>query len=72
MNFLGFVQLGTGWVLRELSLSDKNRVVEFIKENYDFFSREGLRYALEKMDEKTRLFLMNYKKDENPVKKKKK
>ncbi len=44
-----FVQLGVGWVLRELSIADKNLVVHFIKTNYEKFSREGLRYAIEKM-----------------------
>ena len=40
-----FVQLGTGWVLRELSLADQKRTIEFIKKNYQHFSREGLRYC---------------------------
>lgn len=70
-KFLGFVQLGTGWVLREVSTNDLERVIEFIKENYESFSREGLRYAIEKMDSKTRLNLLNYKKDGNSTKRKK-
>jgi 3-methyladenine DNA glycosylase AlkD len=45
-----FVQLGAGWVLRELSLADLDLVINFIKKNYQFFSREGLRYAIEKME----------------------
>ncbi len=44
-----FVQLGTGWVLRELWLAEPETVEAFIKENYQRFSREGLRYAIEKM-----------------------
>ena len=44
-----FAQTGTGWVLRELSLADQARVLNFVEEYYDCFSREGLRYALEKM-----------------------
>jgi len=44
-----FVQLGVGWVLRELSLADLALVEKFIKTNHSFFSREGLRYAIEKM-----------------------
>ncbi len=44
-----FAQLGAGWVLRELSLADLDLVLLFIKKNYEFFSREGLRYAIEKM-----------------------
>eukprot|EP01122_Echinamoeba_exundans_P003203 TRINITY_DN13334_c0_g1_i1.p1 TRINITY_DN13334_c0_g1~~TRINITY_DN13334_c0_g1_i1.p1 ORF type:complete len:215 (-),score=51.33 TRINITY_DN13334_c0_g1_i1:56-700(-) len=52
-----FVQLGTGWVLRELWLADPKVTVGFIKSNYKYFSREGLRYALEKMDSKTKQLL---------------
>lgn len=44
-----FAQLGAGWALRELSLADCNRVVAFLRNNYAFVSREGLRYAIEKM-----------------------
>ncbi|KAL7551117.1 hypothetical protein ACHAWF_014955 [Thalassiosira exigua] len=45
-----FPQLGVGWVLRELSLTDQPAVVAFVKDHYSEFSREGLRYAIEKMD----------------------
>ncbi len=44
-----FVQLGTGWLLREFYLADKTACILFIKENYMSLSREGLRYACEKM-----------------------
>ena len=44
-----FAQTGTGWVLRELSLAEQARVLNFVEKYYDCFSREGLRYALEKM-----------------------
>lgn len=57
-----FVQLWTGWILRELSLTDLDRVVEFIQNNYNNFSREWLRYAIEKMDHKLRKNLLEYKK----------
>jgi len=57
-----FVQLGAGWVLREMSLSDLDRVVAFIKDNYDKFSREGLRYAVEKMPQLLKKELMDYNK----------
>jgi len=60
-----FVQLGVGWVLREVSLSDKQRVVKFIKNNYLSFSREGLRYAIEKMDSLSRSKLLNYNAEES-------
>lgn len=55
-----FVQLGVGWVLRELSLADLDRVCEWIKRNYSLLSREGLRYAIEKMDTKLKKELMEY------------
>lgn len=57
-----FVQLGVGWILRELSLADLDLVVEFIKANYNYFSREGLRYAIEKMKPQLRQKLLNYNK----------
>lgn len=44
-----FVQTGTGWVLRELSLADLDRVVAFITDHLPRFSREGLRTAVEKL-----------------------
>ena len=44
-----FVQLGTGWVLRELSLADKKLVLDFIAAHSKYFSKEGIRYALEKV-----------------------
>jgi 3-methyladenine DNA glycosylase AlkD len=43
-----FVQLGTGWVLRELSLADRELVNVFVREHRRDFIPEGLRYALEK------------------------
>jgi 3-methyladenine DNA glycosylase AlkD len=55
-----FVQLGTGWVLREVSLVDLDRVVAFLKRNYAYISREGLRYAIEKMEPPLRKQLMAY------------
>lgn len=55
-----FVQLGVGWMLREMFLSDGSRVVNFITSNYPSFSREGLRYAIEKMDEPLKNQLLRY------------
>lgn len=57
-----FPQLGVGWVLRELSLADESAVVTFIKENYGEFTREGLRYAIEKMEDPLRQELLHYEK----------
>lgn len=44
-----FVQLGMGWVLRELSLADQKLALDFLAAHYPKISREGLRYAIEKM-----------------------
>eukprot|EP01084_Bolivina_argentea_P172706 299143_1 len=55
-----FVQLGVGWVLRELSLNDLNLVIKFIKKYYNYFSREALRYAIEKMDNNLKQTLLKY------------
>jgi 3-methyladenine DNA glycosylase AlkD len=44
-----FVQLGCGWVLRELSLVDRPRVLAFLEDNARFVSSEGWRYATEKL-----------------------
>jgi 3-methyladenine DNA glycosylase AlkD len=44
-----FVQLGTGWALRELWLAEPRKVRAFLRDHYPHFSREGLRYAIEKM-----------------------
>ena len=55
-----FPQLGVGWVLRELSLADGDAVVGFIKEHYGQFTREGLRYAIEKMDKTLQKQLLKY------------
>jgi 3-methyladenine DNA glycosylase AlkD len=40
-----FVQTGVGWVLRELSNSDEERVIGFVEANLDRFSREALKNA---------------------------
>lgn len=52
-----FAQTGTGWVLRELAKAEPERVLAFVEAHLEHFSREGLRYALEKMpeDERRRL-----------------
>ena len=47
-----FVQLGVGWTLRELGTYDLKIVKTFIENHYNEFIREGLRYAIEKMDPK--------------------
>ncbi|EDR23265.1 hypothetical protein, conserved [Entamoeba dispar SAW760] len=44
-----FVQLGVGCSLKELCNVDENKVIEFIKKYVQFFSRDGLKYAVEKI-----------------------
>lgn len=55
-----FAQLGAGWVLRELWLAEPQLVVDFITERYHHFTREGLSYAIEKMDSSLRDTLRHY------------
>jgi 3-methyladenine DNA glycosylase AlkD len=49
INDFRFIQLGVGWCLRNLSIKNLDLVINFIKKNYEYFSREGLRYTVEKM-----------------------
>lgn len=51
--------------MRGLTLSNRKRAIKFIEDNYDSYSREGLRYAIEKLDEKERKRLLYYKKNLN-------
>ena len=44
-----FAQTGVGWLLRELSLADRPRVMDFARSHARQLSREGLRYIVEKM-----------------------
>jgi 3-methyladenine DNA glycosylase AlkD len=44
-----FAQLGMGWVLRELFLAEPEIVLAFLRRHLTRVSREGLRYAIEKM-----------------------
>lgn len=44
-----FTQLGCGWVLRELFLASPRATVAFLEQHLTSLSREGLRYAIEKM-----------------------
>jgi len=38
--------------------ADLKRSVTFIEDNYEYFTREGLRYAIEKLKEKERIRLL--------------
>lgn len=52
-----FVQLGTGWALRECFLGEPKTTIEFIKKNKERFIKEALRYATEKMGEKDKNYV---------------
>jgi 3-methyladenine DNA glycosylase AlkD len=56
-----FAQTGTGWALRELSLADRQAVVEFIQIHSTKFSSEGLRYAIEKFPPNLQTQLKQYR-----------
>lgn len=59
LNSHRFVQLGTGWVLRELSLVDIEIVTDFILQHKSRFIAEGLRYAVEKFPVDRKKSLLN-------------
>lgn len=44
-----FAKTGVGWVLRELSLSDREGVIKFIDVNREHFSKESLENAIKKL-----------------------
>lgn len=56
-----FAQTGVGWVMRELSLADRERVVAFAEQHAGRMSREGMKYIVEKMpaSEKKRLLALH-------------
>jgi len=54
-----FVQLGCGWVLRELYLAAPDRVSGFLRSHEPELSREGLRYAIEKMPRRLQKSLLD-------------
>jgi 3-methyladenine DNA glycosylase AlkD len=53
------VQKGYGWMLKILSQFRKKDVFNYLQMNKDKMPRLSLRYAIEKMDEKERMLLMN-------------
>ncbi len=44
-----FAQTGVGWVMRELSVADRKRVVAFAQLHAARMSREGMKYIIEKL-----------------------
>ena len=55
-----FVQLGSGWLMRELSTINPNRTIKLLYKDYNLWSREGLRYAIEKLNAKDKKQILNY------------
>ena len=55
-----FVQLGSGWLMRELSTINRNRTIKLLYKDYNLWSREGLRYAIEKLNAKDKKQILNY------------
>ena len=53
-----FLQTGAGWLIREISRGNRERAVAFIREHLRDFSREGLRYAVEKLPEPDKALLL--------------
>ena len=43
------VKVGVGCALKELCLTNENKVVEFVRKNRQYFSKESLRHAVEKI-----------------------
>ena len=61
-----FAQTGTGWVLRELSCAEPERVAGFIETFARHFSSEGLRYANEKLPPETTARLTQLHRERTP------
>lgn len=55
-----FVQLGAGWLMRELSTIDEKRTIDLLYTHYDSWNRESLRYAIEKLPTTERKKLLDY------------
>jgi 3-methyladenine DNA glycosylase AlkD len=48
-----FAQTGAGWVLRERSLGERDRVTDFVEAHLTRFTRESLRSAVAKLPDRT-------------------
>ncbi|MCG9545560.1 DNA alkylation repair protein [Vibrio sp. Isolate33] len=53
------VQKGYGWMLKVLSQKEPELVVRYLKANYAVMPRVAFRYAIEKLDDKTKRELMS-------------
>jgi 3-methyladenine DNA glycosylase AlkD len=54
-----FLQTATGWLLRQVGVGLPREMIEFVEKHLSNFSREGLRYALEKTNSQKQKQLMN-------------
>ncbi len=54
-----FLQTATGWLIRQISVGLPKEALNFVESNLKHFSREGLRYALEKTPPATAQKLLN-------------
>lgn len=50
-----------GWMLREIGKRDVKVLITFLDENYKLLSRTALRYAIERLPEKQRLYYLHKK-----------
>ena len=46
--------------MRELSTINPNRTIKLLYKDYNLWSREGLRYAIEKLNAKDKKQILNY------------
>jgi 3-methyladenine DNA glycosylase AlkD len=60
------VHKGTGWMLRAAGGSHPKKLLAFLDKHAATMPRTALRYAMEKLDKKTRDHYMNAKKANNP------
>ncbi len=56
-----FVQKSVGWLLKVASIQHEIRVIEYVNNNFYKMTRPTIRYAIEKMDERTRKRLLSLK-----------
>jgi len=53
------VQKGYGWMLKVLSQKEPQLVINYMKSKYTIMPRVAFRYAIEKLDNQTKLDLMS-------------
>ena len=63
-----FVQLGCGWMLRELSVHDLGAVTGHLRAHARTISKEGMRYSIEKMPSKAQREMLDHHASNGPPK----